>query len=219
MSKENICKCGIHLAEAFSPTAVVYGQFPDNSAGQYATSSAPGIGHILANFAGHLGTSKFGMFGSECYVLYGQQYGTAEYCTRQYTQWPDSQARGRDLDSGRVGNASDVKPRLESMKIQCVQPGKNSVPVKNHGDSTCYCNSGFGGQNSGGPKKITWASVASYPPKDLTHPSKPPKPQLARATAKKPGVLAPPTIIPSSKPQLQPQTQTFQSFISKKLNK
>jgi len=212
---------GIHPAAAFSATAGGYGQFPDNSAGQYAANSAPGTGQFAANLAGHFATSELGMFGSESYAAYGQQYGTAGYAAPQYTQWPDSQAGGSGLDRGRGGNAysylgnvqgnedgrpslgnggmrggdqgslpvSDVQRGLESMKL----PGKNSVSVKNHGESNGYSNSVSGGQSSGGPKKMSWASVASQPA----------KPQPAPAKAKKPGVLAPPTIIPSSKPPVQ----------------
>lgn len=213
---------GIHAAAAaFSATAGGYGQFPDNSgAGQYAANTAPGAGQFAANLTGHFATSELGMFGSESYAAYGQQYGTTGYAP-QYTQWPDSQAgSGSGLDRGRGGNTysylgnvqggedgrvgignggmrgggdqaslpvSEVQRGLESMKL----PGKNSVSVKNHGESNGY--SGSGGQSSGGAKKMSWASVASQPA----------KPQPAPAKAKKPGVLAPPTIIPSSKPPVQ----------------
>ena len=215
---------GIHAAAAFSATAGGYGQFPDNSAaGQYAANSAAGAGQFAANLTGHFATSELGMFGSESYAAYGQQYGTAGYAP-QYTQWPDTQAGGGSgLDRGRGGNTysylgnvqagddgrgglgnggirggggdqatlpiSDVQRGLESMKL----PGKNSVSVKSHGESNGYSNSVSGGQSSGGSKKMSWASIASQPA----------KPQPAPAKAKKPGVLAPPTIIPSSKPPVQ----------------
>jgi len=215
---------GIHAAAAaFSATAGGYGQFPDNSgAGQYAANSAPGAGQFAANLTGHFATSELGMFGTDAaYGAYGQQYGTSGYAPQaQYTQWPDTQA-GSGLDRGRGGNTysylgnvqagddgrvglgnnsirggggdqtslpmGDVQRGIESMKL----PGKNSG--KNHGESNGYSNSASGGQSSGGSKKMSWASVASQPA----------KPQPAPAKAKKPGVLAPPTIIPSSKPPVQ----------------
>ena len=214
---------GIHAAAAFSATGG-YGQFPDNSgAGQFAANSAPGAGQFAANLTGHFATSELGMFGSESYAPYGQQYSTAGYGP-QYTQWPDTQAgSGGGLDRGRGANTysylgnvqagddgrgglgngalraggdqgslamSDVQRGLEAMKFS----GKNSVSVKNHGESNGYSNSvSAGQQSSNAPKKMSWASVASQPA----------KPQPAPAKAKKPGVLAPPTIIPSSKPPVQ----------------
>ena len=151
MSEENICKCVIHQAAPFSPTVVEYCLFPDNSTGQYANSTAPGTGQFAENLVGHLTTSKLGMFGSESYATYGQQYGTAGYTAPQYTQWPDSQAGGWELDRVRGGRAYSY--------LGNVQGNEDARPSHGNGAIMGYT----------GP---SWASVASQPVKPQPAPAK-----------------------------------------------
>ena len=166
-----------------------YGQFPDSSTGQFAANSTP-AGQFAANLTGHFAsTSDLGMFGTPGgeYSAYGQQYGYGP----QYTQWPDGSGRGgysylgggvqggEDMRSaGQRDRVTDMHQGLENMKL-----GKG----QKSGDSNGY--------QQQQPKKMSWANVASQPA----------KPQPLPAKAKKPGVLPPPTIIPSKPPvQLAP---------------
>ena len=171
-----------------------YGQFPDSSTGQFAANSTP-AGQFAANLTGHFAsTSELGMFGTPGgeYSAYGQQYGYGP----QYTQWPDGSGRGgysylgggvqggEDLRSaGQRDRVTDMHQGLENMKL-----GSGKGSKSGGGDSNGY-------QQQQQPKKMSWANVASQPA----------KPQPLPAKAKKPGVLPPPTIIPSKPPvQLAP---------------
>lgn len=190
--------------EGFAAASGGYGQggegFAAAAAGQFAAN---------LNFAP---TSELSMFGAaaagagDYSAAYGQ-YGFGP----QYTQWPDNggnaggngtAAGGNNagsrggysyLSGGRepAGGLMDVQHGLEGMKL-------NSRKESNGGVK----------QASGGSSKLSWASVASQPA----------KPQPVPKTAKKPGVLPPPSIIPSlSKPPVPQQTPTEKMMNSPQL--
>jgi hypothetical protein len=167
-----------------------YGQFPDTSTGQFAANSNP-AGQFAANLGHFASTSDLGMFGTPGgeYSAYGQQYGYGP----QYTQWPDGSGRGGYSYLGGVqgeevrggggqrDRVTDVHQGLENMRLGG-KPSKSGSGESN----------GYQQQAS---KKMSWANVASQPAKPTPLPAK----------AKKPGVLPPPTIIPSKPPvQLAP---------------
>lgn len=206
------------------------GQFADSSAaGQFAANSTPAqaaaaatAGQFAANLGGHFTGSDLSMFGAaaaqaaagDYAAAYGQgsahppQYGYGP----QYTQWPDGNGGGAGsggnsamASGGRNGQAGggggsggggggysylgggddarptrDIQPSLESLKIG--GGGKK-------GDSNGYA--GAASSAAAPPKKMSWANVASQPA----------KPQPTATKLKKPGVLAPPAVLPSaSKP-------------------
>lgn len=176
-----------------------YGHFPDTSSGQFAANTNP-AGQFAANLTGHFAsTSDLGMFGNPGgeYPGYGQQYGYGP----QYTQWPDGSGRGgySYLGAG-VQGGEDLRaagPQNQRDRVTDIHQGLENIKLGGGGGNK----SGKGGSgDSNGyqqqqPKKMSWANVASQPA----------KPQPLPAKTKKPGVLPPPTIIPSKPPvQLAP---------------
>ena len=155
-----------------------YGQFAAAAAAAAGPDNSSTAGQFAANLTGHFATSELGMFGGAGNDYY-QQYGYGP----QYTQWPESGG-----SATRPGYSSYMdEPRGSRDRVSEVQQGLESMKLKKN-------ENGYPQGASGAPKKMSWASVASQPA----------KPQPAPTKAKKPGVLAPPTIIPSSKPPPAP---------------
>ncbi len=213
---------GEGVAAAFSGG---YGQFADSSTGQFAANSgaaAAAAGQFAANLTtGHFATNDLSMFGAggDYYPGHGQQYpGFGS----QYHQWGENNASGAGGGGGGGGGAggrnggapysylsgqgsgdgrgggergmADVQQGMEAMRLGGGNEGKKS-------DSNGYQQSASSGSasNAGSasqPKKMSWANVASQPA----------KPAAPITKTKKPGVLPPPSIIPSSnKPSATPQ--------------
>ena len=122
----------------------------------------------------------------------GQTYGFGP----QYTQWPENAANATSGSGGSTGGRGGGYSYLsggsasdDSRKLVDMQQGLDGMKLKSGKDSSS------GVKQTSAPTKMSWASVASQPA----------KPQPLPQKAKKPGVLPPPSIIPSSKPPLAPQ--------------
>jgi hypothetical protein len=181
------------IAAIWSRTSPASGEGFAAASGGYAGQGSEGFAAAAAAAAGHphqfaanlnfAPTSELSMFGQAAadYSAYGQYHG---FGTTQYTQWPDNNATTTNNSTNQQRNYSYAA--RNNQELMDVQQGLESIKLTsaNMGNSRKDSKSGGGG----GGSKMSWASVASQPA----------KPQVQAKTVKKPGVLPPPTIIPST---------------------